>query len=79
MILSISTVTTSAVTSTAGFAASLGLIALLALVSLLLAKELSSATGAPRMQRFGRGLNVAIIPLLMVFAAIVAVKLVEVL
>jgi hypothetical protein len=31
------------------------------------------------LQRFGRGLNVAIIPLLMVFTAIVAAKVVEVL
>jgi len=31
------------------------------------------------LQRFGRGLNVAIIPLLMVFTAIVAAKVVDVL
>jgi hypothetical protein len=79
MISSITTTTVSTVTSTAGFAASLGLIAVLALISLLVAKELASATDAPRLQRFGRGLNVAIIPLLMVFTAIVAAKVVEVL
>ena len=79
MVSSITTTTVSTITSTAGFAASLGLIAVLALISFLVAKELASATDAPRLQRFGQGLNVAIIPLLMVFTAIVAAKVVEVL
>lgn len=79
MVLSIATTTVSTVTSTAAFAASLGVIAVLLLVSLAMAKEFANATEAPRLQRFGRGLNVAIIPLLMVFTAIVAAKLVEVL
>jgi hypothetical protein len=79
MVSSITTTTVSTITSTQGFAASLALIALLALTSVLVAKELSSATQAPRVQRLGRGLNVVIVPLLMVFAAIVAAKLVEVL
>jgi hypothetical protein len=79
MISSITTTTVSTVSSTEGFAASLALIVVLALVSVLVAKELSSTTQTPRVQRFGRGLNVAIIPLLMVFTAIVATKLVEIL
>jgi hypothetical protein len=79
MVSSITTTTVSTITSTEGFAASLALIALLALSSVLVAKELSSAAQAPRVQRLGRGLNVVIIPLLMVFTAIVAAKLVEVL
>jgi len=79
MISSITTTTVSTITSTPGFVASLGLIAVLALISFLVAKELASATDAPRLQRFGHGLNVAIIPLLMVFTAIVAAKVVEVL
>jgi hypothetical protein len=78
MVSSITTATVSTVTSTAGFAASLGLIAVLTLISLLVAKELASASDE-RWQRFGRGLNVAIVPLLMVFTAIVAAKVVEVL
>jgi hypothetical protein len=78
MISSITTTTVSTITSTEGFAASLAVIAMLILTSVLLAKELSSVTEAPRMQRLGQGLNVAIIPLLMVFTAIVAAKLVEV-
>ena len=77
VVLSIATTTVSTITSTEAFAASLGLIAVLALTSLLVAKELASATDAPWVQRFGRGLNVAIIPLLMVFTAIVAAKVLE--
>jgi len=79
MISSITTTTVSTINSTEGFAASLALIALLALASVLVAKELSSAAQSPRVQRLGRGLNVAIVPLLMVFTAIVAAKLVEIL
>lgn len=77
VISSITTTAVSAVTSTEGFAASLGVIAVLLLISLVVTKELTSDTDAPRLQRFGRGLNVAIIPLLMVFTAIVAAKVVE--
>ncbi|MGB6837530.1 MAG: hypothetical protein WBF66_07495 [Dehalococcoidia bacterium] len=79
MVLSITTTTVSTVTSTAVFATSLGLIAVLTLISFLVARELASVTDAPRLQRFGRGLNVAIIPLLMAFTAIVAAKVAEVL
>jgi hypothetical protein len=79
MVSSITTTTVSTVTSTAGFAASLALIALLVLFSLLAAKEFASATEGSRAQRFGRGLNVAVIPLLMVFTAIVVAKLVDIL
>ncbi len=77
VISSITTTAVSAVTSTEGFAASLGVIAVLLLISLVVTKELTSDTDAPRLQRFGRGLNVAIIPLLMGFTAIVAAKVVE--
>lgn len=79
MVLSVTITTVSTITSTAGFAGSLALIAVLALASVLVAKEFSTASNAPRLQRFGRGLNVAVIPLLMVFVAVVAAKLVEVL
>jgi hypothetical protein len=79
MVLTVTITTVSTITSTAGFAGSLALIAVLALASVLVAKEFSTATNAPRLQRFGRGLNVAIIPLLMVFAGVVAAKLVEIL
>ena len=79
MVSTVTTTTVSTVTSTAGLAASLGLIAVLILISFLVAKELAGATAHPRLQRLSRFLNVAIIPLLMVFTTIVGVKVAEVL
>lgn len=79
MISTVTTTTVSSITSTAGLAASLGLIAVLTLLSFSVARELASAGDHPRLQRLARVLNVAIVPLLMVFTAIVAAKVVEVL
>ena len=74
MISTVTTSTVSTVTSTAGIAAGLGLIAVLALISFLVAKELSSAGDHPKLQRLSRFLNVAIVPLLVVFTSIVIAK-----
>ncbi len=76
----ISTTTTSvisSITSTAGLAAGLGLIAVLVLISFLIVKELASAGGNPRLERLSRFLNVAIVPLLVVFGSIVVSRVVE--
>jgi hypothetical protein len=76
----ISTTTTSvisSITSTGGIAAGLGLIAVLALISFLITKEMASVGGSPRMERLSRFLNVAIVPLLIVFGSIVASRVVE--
>ena len=77
----ISTTTTSVIstiTSTAGIATGLGVIAVLALISFLITKELaSSAGGSPRLERLSRFLNVAIVPLLVVFTSIVVSRVVE--
>jgi len=85
----ISTVTTTTVTTIASttMAAGLGLLATLGLIVLLIAKELAGAgvqsAGAtaeltvPR--ALDRVLNVAIVPLLIVFSFIVVVKILEVL
>jgi hypothetical protein len=77
MISTVTTTTVSAIASTEAFVASLGLIAVVLLISLVVTKQLASATDAPRLQRFAHGLDVAIIPLLMVFTAIAAAKMVE--
>ncbi len=79
MISTVTTTTVSTVTSTAGIAAGLGLIAVLALISFLVTKELSSAGDSPRLQRLSRYLNVAIVPLLVVFTSIVASRVAQVL
>lgn len=74
----ISTVTTSTVVTVAAFA-SLGLIAVVVLLSLLIQKELVTSASSRRAQALNRVLNVAIVPLFMAFALIVAVKVAEVL
>ncbi len=73
----ISTVTTATVSTIASttvvFAASLGLLAL------LIQKELVTAVPGSRAKTLGQILNVAIFPLLMVFALIVVTRLAEIL
>ena len=76
----ISTTTTSvisSITSTAGLATGLGLIAVLVLISFLITKELTSAGGSPKLERLSRFLNVAIVPLLVVFGSIVVSRVVD--
>ena len=82
----ITTVTTAALagTVTAALAASLGVAAVLSLIIFLMMREISSAElesgkAAPRLKFFTKSLNVAILPLLVVFAVIVAVKIFEIL
>ena len=71
------TVTTTVTTTTIitfGFA--LGLMLTLALIGLLVVKELVTANEGTRSIRWGRILNVGIVPLLVSFVCIVAVKFV---
>lgn len=79
MISTVTTTTVSTITTAVGIAASLGLMAVLTLIAFLVAKELAGADSRPRLQALGRALNVGIIPLLLVFGAIAAAKVVEVL
>ncbi|MGD8794442.1 MAG: hypothetical protein PVF47_17965 [Anaerolineae bacterium] len=79
----ISTVTTTTVTTvttaTAGIVAGLSLLAVVMLLGMLISKELVSAGEKPRFEALGKALNVAIVPLLMGFLLIVAVKVFEIL
>jgi hypothetical protein len=85
----ISTVTTTTVTTVAStnLAAGLGLLTTVVLIALLIAKELAGAgidstsnTGTVTFSRaIDRVLNVAIVPLLIVFGYIVITKILEVL
>ena len=79
MISTVTTTTVSTITTAVGIAASLGLMAVLTLIAFLVVKELTGADTRPRLRALGRALNVGIIPLLLVFAAIAAAKVVEVL
>lgn len=77
VVTTITSSTVSTITSTVGMAAALGGIAVLTLIAFLAAKELASADGRPRLRVLSRMLNVAIVPLLVTFAAIVAAKVAE--
>jgi hypothetical protein len=79
MISTVTTTTVSTITTAVGIAASLGFMAVLTLIVFLAVKELTGADARPRLQALGRALNVGIIPLLLVFGAIAAAKVVEVL
>ena len=76
----VSTVTTTTVTTVTlfGITALLGLAAVLMLISYLAAKEMLGASSSQRLQLISRRLNIAIVPLLLVFAAIVGDKIVDV-
>jgi len=77
----VSTVTVTTVTTIAaiGFAATLGVFGVIMLVGLLISKELLTAGGGSRQKFLSRSLNISIIPLLMSFAVIVGLKVIEIL
>ena len=79
----VSTVTTTTVTTvttaTVGVIAELSLVAIVTLLGMLIAKEMVSASDRPLLKAFGRALNVAVVPLLMSFALIAAVRVLGVL
>lgn len=77
----VSTVTSTTVTTVTlfGITALLGLAAVLMLISYLVVKEMLSASSSQRLQLIARRLNVAIVPLFLVFATIVGSKIAEVL
>ena len=78
----ITTVTTiSSVTTVAGMgiATALSAVATISLIAFLTTRELLSASVTHSSQRAGRFMSVGIIPLLLVFAAVVAAAIAEVL
>jgi hypothetical protein len=77
MITTVTTTTTTVVTTAA--AASLALIAILTLIALLIQKEIIGGLDSARAQRISRALNIAIVPLVLVFVATVAFKIADVL
>ncbi len=76
----ISTVTTTTTTVTTTQVVAYSIIAVVTLIALLALKEILSAEDKnPHIASFLRGANVAIVPLLLVFAAVVAYKVVTIL
>jgi hypothetical protein len=70
----ITTVTTTTVTTLT--AASLALVAILTLLILLVNKEVISSSSNEDARRLSRALNIAVVPLVLVFVMTAAVKLV---
>ena len=81
MIITITTSTVTTVTTIAamGLAAAISVPAVAALIVFLTTKELASASLSSSSQLTARFLNVSIVPMIMSFAVIVAVKIAEVL
>ncbi len=74
----ISTVTTATV-STLTLAGSFAMLGIVMLLGLLVQKEISANSDNKRAKRLAKALNIAIVPLLIVFALIVASKVIQVL
>lgn len=77
----VSTVTVTTVTTIAamGLIASLSVFAVLILIFFLTSKELLMASNGERKKFIGKTLNISIIPLLLAFTVIVALKIAEIL
>jgi hypothetical protein len=75
----VSTVTTATVTAvtTVAIAGSLALIVILTLLTLLVQKEMAMAVKGRFARALGRALNIGIVPLLLAFVLIVAVKVAQ--
>ena len=71
-------VTTVTAATMTGLGPLLGLIAVICLIALLITKELVSASEGPKRSFLTRFLNVGIVPLCIVFAVIVVMKVVEI-
>lgn len=74
-----STITTVTMIAALGWTVAIGVAATVALIAFLTTKELAGASLSPSLQRTTMFLNIAIVPMVMVFAVIVAVKIAAVL
>lgn len=76
MIVSVTTTVTDILPTAA--ATSLALIAILTLATLLIQKEAVSGLSSPRAERWSRALDIALLPLALVFILTVTLKLITV-
>ena len=79
MITTVTTSTVTTVTTMIGFGVALGLVAVVALVAFLCVKELAAASGGSSQRFLARSLDVGIVPLIIAFGMIVAMKVVAIL
>jgi len=75
----ISTVTTSTVTTMTGFGMTLGLVAVIALIAFLGVRELATASEGGTQRLLAKSLDIGIVPLIIAFAMIIAMEMVEIL
>jgi len=75
--VTISTVTT--VTTMIGFGMALGLVAVIALIAFLGARELANASEGSTHRLLAKSLDIGIVPLIIAFAMIIAMEMVEIL
>ena len=78
----ISTVTTSTVTTVTtmiGFGMALGLVAVIALIAFLGIRELATASEGGTQRLLAKSLDIGIVPLIIAFAMIIAMEMVEIL
>ena len=72
-------VTTTFTTVSSTFAGPLAIVVTLLLLALLVQKEMTSVAKDSRTWKLGRALSIAIVPLLIAFILIAAVRLIEIL
>ena len=76
MIATIVTTTTVSTVTVYTLACSLALVGILAMAALLISKDVTANASGERAKRIHRALNIALIPLLIVFIVVVASKVV---
>lgn len=74
MIATIVTTTTVTTVTVYTLAGSLALVGILAMAALLISKDVTATSSGERAKRINRALNIALIPLLIVFLAVVISK-----
>ncbi len=79
MITTVTAVSSITAASSVGLATALSIVATISLIAFLTTRELLSVSATHSSQRVGRFMSVGIIPLLLVFAAVVATAIAELL
>jgi hypothetical protein len=74
MIATIVTTTTVSTVTVYTLAGSLALIGILAMAALLISKDVTVTASSQRAKRINQALNIALVPLMIVFMAVVAAK-----
>ena len=79
MITTVTTITTITTITALGITGAISIVAVVSLAAFLITKELASAGGSGTSLRIARFLGVGLVPLIIAFAVIVAVKIASIL